>query len=115
MNFGMIWYPHFELHTLSLAVRWLHQHEARLQKCDEYNQHTYAVVQCLKQQHETYLQLNFGLAEANAPAKQPISFHRNRLPCSLSPCRGGVCFLCFGGTVVGPNSPKVRLQANTFN
>ena len=42
-----------------------------------------------KQQHETYLrlQLDCGLAESNALAKQPISFDRSRLPCSPSSCR----------------------------
>ena len=40
-----------------------------------------------KQQIETYLQLDCGLAESNAPAKHPILFHRSRLLCPLSPCR----------------------------
>ena len=40
-----------------------------------------------KQQHETYLQLDCGLAKSNAPAKHPILFHRSRLLCPLSPCR----------------------------
>ena len=75
-------------HTLSHTCA---HHDALFTDCSNTRPYTSTISTSYrsKQQHETYLQLDCGLAESNAPAncKHPISFHRSRLPCALPPCR----------------------------